>query len=276
MSLLHYLAVGRLLKGEGNFVEGGHVVICSASADDRSSSIEDYQTQVMQIMNKGASKLKEDKRLRLNADDNKYDLHVVANGRLGEDCMLVYFAVTETTFAKTSVKEMLNDFKEGILSTASKNEIVKAKAKGSIHQKAQPVLKGILKKYGTDKLQMVSGQVEQVKGIMQDNVSKALNNVDNLNELENKSAKFEEQAKRFEKQSGQVKKMMRCQYYKTIIIMVLIAVGLILLLTGVICASVGCKKNNKVDSSESSDASGRRLLMMMMESAGESMADSFM
>jgi t-SNARE complex subunit (syntaxin) len=73
---------------------------------------------------------------------------------------------------------------------------------------------------------------------MKENVSKALQNVEALGDLEDKSEQFEQQAKKFQKKAGAVKKMMRCRNWKTTalavgicFIVVVIIISLIVVLT---------------------------------------------
>jgi len=228
MSILYYLAVGRLVKEGGDYAEGKHQIIASAPAPSHEASEKDYKTHVQQIMNKGAMKLKPEKRIRLT-DDNNYDLHVMAD-TLG-DSLLVYFAVTSTGFGKAqSVVKLLDDFKAGFLQTNQLSEIEKAKEKGSVNKASQELFTRLFNTYGTDQLKVVQDKVDAVKEVMKDNVSKALDNVDALDELEGKSEQFESQAKQFEKSANKTKNMMRCREIKitaliaTIVIIIIIII----------------------------------------------------
>lgn len=49
---------------------------------------------------------------------------------------------------------------------------------------------------------------------MSQNVKKALNNVEQLEEMESKSEEMENQARKFEKNSNNVKSLMRWRYIK--------------------------------------------------------------
>jgi len=233
MSILYYLAVGRLVKENGEFAEGKHQVIASAPAPSHDVQEKDYKIHVQQIMNKGALKLKPEKRIRLTADDNNYDLHVMAD-TLG-DSLLVYFAVTSTGFGKAqSVVKLLDDFKAGFLSMNNLSDIEKAKEKGSVHKASQDLFNKLFTTYGQDKLKSVQEKVDAVKDVMKDNVTKALDNVDALDELEGKSEQFESQAKQFEKSATKTKTMMRCREIKLtalIVFIVLIVIVIIVVST---------------------------------------------
>lgn len=234
-SVLFYLAVGRLVKKDGEYAEGGHVLVASATAPSCAANEKSYKTHVKQIMDKGAAKLKPEKRIRLTADDNNYDLNVMAD-QFG-DTLLVYFAVTDTGFGKThSVPNLLDDLKGGFIENHYAGDIEKAKENGSVHKASQKPLGELLKKYGSNKLKDVQDKVDQVKDIMKDNVAKALDNVESLDQLEGKSEQFENQAKQFEKSATSVKKMMRCQNYKYTAI--LVGIGVLVLTIIIIVIAV--------------------------------------
>jgi len=215
---------------EWEFAEGKHQIIASAAAPTSEGQEKDYKIHVKQIMDKGAAKLKPEKRIRLTADDNNYDLHVMAD-TLGEDSLLIYFAVTSTGFGKAqSVVKLLDDFKAGFLSAHNASEIEKAKEKGSVHKSSQDLFSKLFATYGTDKLKNVQDKVEQVKDVMKDNVNKALTNVEALDELEGKSEQFESQAKQFQKSANQTKNMMKCRNYKMMALIAFIVVIIIIII----------------------------------------------
>jgi len=231
MSILYYLAVGRLVKENGDYVEGKHQIIAFAVASSHEAQEKDYKSHVQQIMNKGSMKLKPEKRIRLTADDNNYDLHVMADTLGAGDSLLVYFAVTSTGFGKAqSVVKLLDDFKAGFLQANQLSDIEKAKEKGSVHKASQDLFTQLFNTYGTDKLKAVQDKVDAVKGVMKDNVTKALDNVDALDELEGKSEQFESQAKQFEKSANKTKNMMRCREIKITALIALIVIIIIIII----------------------------------------------
>lgn len=229
-NVLFFLAVGRLVKENGEYVEGQHQVIASAPAPGCEAQEKDYKVHVKQIMDKGATRLTPGKRIRLTADDGNYDLHVMPD-TLEDDSLLVYFAVTSTGFGKAqSVPKLLDEFKAGFLSTNHMADIEKAKEKGSVNKNSQQLFAKLFATFGTDKLKNVQDKVDQVKEVMKDNVNKALTNVDALDELEGKSEQFESQAKQFEKNAGKAKNMMRCREIKMIAIIALIVIIIIIII----------------------------------------------
>jgi len=234
--LLYYLAVGRLSRtSSGEFEEGAHCIIASAAADGtQGNDATSYRAFVEQIMDKGATKIKPDKRIRLNADDGTYELHVLANV-LPNDAMIVFFAVAKTGFGKgQSFATMFDEFKKTFITDHNAKDIAKAKEKGGVHKASQKLLTHLISTYGKDKLSEVSQKVDKVKNVMQDNVAQALSNVDNLNDLEHKADKFEGEAQQFKKQAKSVKKKMCWENAK----LNMIIGGVVIIIIIIIIASV--------------------------------------
>jgi len=230
MSLVKFLAVGRLVKDkDGAFSENEHQIIAMIAQDKNDPTYKSYRTHVKQIMNKGAARLKPNKRIRLTSDSNDYDLHVMADMLENkEDQIIVFFAVTDVEFGKThSVAKLLEDFKSSFYGSNEPGSIRVAKANGPVHKASQSLLDTLLKKYGANKLAEVQARVEEVKDVMRENVTKTLENVERLEDLESKSETIEHSAKQFEKDAKQAKYNMRCKYIKYTLIIALIIIALL-------------------------------------------------
>jgi len=236
MSLVKYLAVGRLIKENGNFVEDQHQIISNALAQEYDPQDGSYKSHVKQIMNKGATKLKPGKRVRLTSDENDYELHVMAEQvDSSDEHTIVLFAVTDTSFGKNySIQSLLKDFKSGIFRVCDSSELIRATSKGAIQKKSEPIFKDIFARYGSSKLKEVQTKVDEVKNVMRDNVDMAIGNVEKLEEMESKSVMLDDQSRAFAKKSAGVKRMMRCRNYKmvaivtTVIIIILVILGIII------------------------------------------------
>jgi len=236
--MVKYLAVGRLVKdANGKYKEDKHVVIASMLAKKDDPAAKNYKNHCKAIMNKGASKLQPGKRIRLTSDNNDYDLHVIAEV-LDEDNdkTIVFFAVTDPEFTKNfPIAKLLQDFKEGIFANCTQSEIAVASSGGNVTRSGEKVMTAVIQKYGSSKLQQVSSKVEEVKGVMKANVQKALDNVEKLEEMEEKSEELEQQGKKFEKGATDVKRMMRCRYYKiTCLICLIVSVILIIIIVPIV------------------------------------------
>lgn len=215
-ALVRHLAVGRLAKEDGKFVEGHHQVIATFMSDNMDTHAKNYSEHVRQIMDKGAYKLKPGKRLRLTSDDDDYDLHVLSELLEGDaDKVLVYFVVTDPTFGQSHhIGRVFDDFRSRFLEVNSVASIMKTSSGGSVHKASQQFLLELATKYGSSKLAEVNEKVAVVTGVMKENVSQALSNVENLEDMEVHAEQFSNQAQQFHKNSTDLKKKMRCRYYK--------------------------------------------------------------
>lgn len=255
-NLLKFLALGRLARGssagavaaraaaesalnpEKEQPLGKHQVLAYASASkDEKTKI--YKDHVKDVMKKGASKLAGGKRVRLISDETnekdgdggggeegKYELHILTE-YINDDpnLALVFFAITAPDFGKhQNISGMFKDFKNGVYEQFDKDTLSNAQSNSGVHNALKPYLDQMFHKYNKSALANATRKVEQVKDIMKDNVNRALNNVEVLEEMEVKAESMENQAKIFEKRSSNVLWLMRCRYIKvTIVIGLLIA-----------------------------------------------------
>lgn len=228
-SLVRYMAVGRLAKVGGEFVEGKHQIIAFMLCDNTDPAAKNYKDHARQIMNKGSHKLKPGKRLRLTSDDDDYDLHVMSDLLDDNDQkVIVFFVVTDPDFSQAhSIGRVFEDFRSRFLSTNHPKDITKAKSGGSVNKASQGLMMDLATKYGSRKLADVQDQVEEVTIVMKDNLRQALTNVDNLQEMEAKSDRFEAKSKQFEKSAVNLKKMMKCRLYKMNAIMALLVIAIV-------------------------------------------------
>jgi len=231
MALVKYLAVGRLAKGkDGNFIEDEHQIIASASHDKDDPAAKGYKNHVKQIMTKGAQKLKPNKRIRLTSEPDEYDMHVTADLLENkEDQIIVFFAVTTVSFGQThNIAKLFEEFKTQLYQTNDAASIMSAKSNGTVHKNCQTFMASLIKKYGSNKLAEVQARVEEVKTVMRDNVDKTLENVEKLEDLEQKSETIENSARQFDKNAGGLKSSMRWRYIKLTIIIALVIIAVLL------------------------------------------------
>lgn len=92
-ALLRFLAVGRLSKNEtGEFLERDHKLIAHNLVDlDGGSAAAAIKQQIKTIMKKAAHKLQIGKRIRLQSDDNDYDLYILTDKVDGDPYHLLIF-----------------------------------------------------------------------------------------------------------------------------------------------------------------------------------------
>jgi hypothetical protein len=110
----------------------------------------------------------------------------------------------------------------------------KTAAENSLSKKAKVVLQEACKKYedssSVDKTSKILGQVDAVKGQMQDNIANMLKNTEKAEDMAAKSEQLNEQASVFKKRSTDLKKQMQWKNLK----MTLILGGVVLLVVAVI------------------------------------------
>lgn len=229
-SLVRYLAVGRLTKEGGEFIEGKHHIVAFLLSDNMDPAAKNYKDHAKQIMDKGSHKLKPGKRLRLTSDDDDYDLHVVSEILDDDDDrVVVYFVVTDPSFGQAhNIGRVFDEFRSRFLSTNHPDDISKAKSGGSVNKASQALMMDLATKYGNSKLLEVQGQVEEVRIVMKDNVQQALTNVNEMSEMEAKSDRFHDSARQFQKSSTNLKKMMRCRYYKVNAIIAVLVIAVLM------------------------------------------------
>jgi len=81
-----------------------------------------------------------------------------------------------------------------------------------------------------DRLTQVTYQVDQVRGIMQQNIEKTIERGANLEELDEKSAMLEQRSVTFSKNSRSLKNQMKWRYYRNILLILLILAVIIVLI----------------------------------------------
>jgi hypothetical protein len=240
---LKFLAVGLLVKDGGEFAVGKHKILASAVVAQDDHEVKNYRTHIKQIMDKAGAKLSPEKRIRLTADGNNYDLHVMMTHppygtpgkpeaeRLAQEIPIVFFLVTDDSFTKnTSMQQLFADFKEGFFSANHGVDLTKLKNK-SPSKENKVMFDRLIAKYSVSKLAQVSAKVDAVKGVMKDNVQRALSNVEDLELMENKSGLLEQEGKQFQKSATKVKKRMKWDYYKVtalVIVILLLIVAIVL------------------------------------------------
>jgi len=69
--------------------------------------------------------------------------------------------------------------------------------------------------------------VEEVKAVMRENVTLALNNVDKLETMEEKSAELEAESRKFERGANKIAWTMKCRNYKMVLLIFLLVVAVL-------------------------------------------------
>jgi hypothetical protein len=107
--------------------------------------------------------------------------------------------------------------------SAKHGDAAKTAAENALTKKAKTILMESCKKYEdpskVDKSAKVLGQVDAVKGTMQDNIASMLQNTEKAENLAEKSDQLNEQASVFKKRSTDLKKQMQWKNLKMTLIL---------------------------------------------------------
>ena len=179
----------------------------------------------MKILGK-AHKLSDGKRIRLTSD-NDFEVHVqceIDNGNT-----ILFIAVTDTEFGVHHIiSSFCEDWKSQFLRAIAKSEW--GASKSSLSSRVKTCLQTIQTKYNTSSIRKANAKVDEVKSVMRENVDLALANVEQLNEIDAKSADIEASSRQFHHNAKKVKCAMCAQYWKMIIIGVVIAIAIIVII----------------------------------------------
>lgn len=228
--LLKMIAVGKLARMQSDpsqFDPEHHELIyfksITSSTLDK-STVKSYKQHMKAILQKGAQKLSVGKRILLTSDDNLYDVHVLPDALDdNEQRIIVFFAVSAPEFGKNaSIAALFREFQSMFYEHHQQSQIWSA-GNGTLNSQFDLYGTKLLSQYNQNLLANVSIKVEQVKETMKESVQRAITNVEQLEDMEEKSEEFEMQAKRFQKRSAAVKRMF-CGRYVTITVMVGIVV----------------------------------------------------
>jgi len=242
--LLKFLAVGRLVRNEdGSFNRDKHQIIAAAAADKNDTANNStYVTHLSQIMANGAEKLRPTKRVRLTSDSSAaYDLHLLADYVDGNDMyMIVFFAVTDVEFGRAhSVTQLLDDFKSGLYTSNSSEDIKEAVTDGNVDKQSQQFLGALLQKYGSNKIEQAEIKATQVASMMKDRVVDVVRTVGNLEVMQNTAIDMDKEAERMKNQTSSAKWKFRWQLYKQYII---IATVILLVVAIILIAALSSRK----------------------------------
>mmetsp|Transcript_28604 Transcript_28604/g.61330 ORF Transcript_28604/g.61330 Transcript_28604/m.61330 type:complete len:252 (-) Transcript_28604:1347-2102(-) len=136
--------------------------------------------------------------------------------------------ITGTQYPSRVAIAMLQDLYSKF--SSKYGDAAKTAAENSLSKKAKSILKASSKKYedssSVDKTQKVLGQVDAVKGQMQDNIASMLKNTEKAEVMADKADQLSEQASVFKKRSTNLKKQMQWKNLK----MTLLLGGIVLVI----------------------------------------------
>mmetsp|Transcript_11254 Transcript_11254/g.31136 ORF Transcript_11254/g.31136 Transcript_11254/m.31136 type:complete len:138 (-) Transcript_11254:796-1209(-) len=122
--------------------------------------------------------------------------------------------------------------------TGKHGDAVKTAEENSLTKKSKTLMQTVCDKYAdlsnVDKTSSLLGQVDAVKGTMQDNIANMLKNTEKAENLAEKSDQLNEQASVFKKRSTDLRKQMRWKNLK----MTLMLGGFVLLIVLVVVVPI--------------------------------------
>mmetsp|Transcript_10987 Transcript_10987/g.20295 ORF Transcript_10987/g.20295 Transcript_10987/m.20295 type:complete len:252 (-) Transcript_10987:2766-3521(-) len=140
--------------------------------------------------------------------------------------------ITGTQYPSRVAIGMLQEFYKEF--SGKYGDAAKTAAENSLSKKSKNTIQEVCKKFedpsSVDKTQKILGQVDAVKGQMQDNIANMLKNTEKAEDMAAKSEQLNEQASVFKKRSTDLKKQMQWKNLK----MTLILGGVILLIVLVV------------------------------------------
>ena len=155
-------------------------------------------------------------------------LSIVNSQKLFPGCACISGTQYPSRVAIGMLQDLYKDF------NPKYGDAAKTAAENSLSKKSKSILQDVCKKYedpsSVDKTQKILGQVDAVKGQMQDNIANMLKNTEKAEDMAAKSEQLNEQASVFKKRSTDLKKQMQWKNMK----MTLILGGVILLIVLVV------------------------------------------
>ena len=77
---------------------------------------------------------------------------------------------------------------------------------------------------------MLQGKVDAVTGVMQKNIEQALKNTDRIEDIDEKATVLADSAKQFKNSAGAAKRMMKCRYWKMVMLFSLLAIIILIII----------------------------------------------
>ncbi|XP_019644786.1 PREDICTED: vesicle-associated membrane protein 7-like [Branchiostoma belcheri] len=169
-----------------------------------------------------------------------YKIHVVVeNG-------IIYMCAADASFDTKRPFAFLQDIKQRFMSGSLASRAITA-APFELNRDFQPILAEKMEQFskpgaGGDQLSMLQSQVDEVKGVMSDNIEKVLARGDRLDNLMEKTDELEASADTFKKTARRVKKKYFWKNAKMMICLSVVVLVVLIILTLIILFSTGVIK----------------------------------
>lgn len=187
--------------------------------------------------------------------DDKLD-KVLRSGRIGQHTRLtitdrdvgsihydsdptcLYLAICARDYSQRTAFRLLGELRAEFDARYSKDDIADAKY-GGLSRSCRDTMKTVVAKYerleSVDKVAAVSVQVEEVKGVMQNNIESVLRNQENIETLLDQTDTMKNEATGFQRSANRAKDKM---WWKNVKLQIVIIILVLVLVGGIIAAIV--------------------------------------
>lgn len=210
---------------------GQHEILAQlvTRADDPQQQM--YKDSTVKVLGK-SKKIEVGKRIRLTSDN--YDIHVQAE-HAADGTVLLFVAFTDTEFG---VHHNVGNFFQDLISKVQVPRAEWNEKKSKLTKRFAPTLTSVHQKYNTSSILEANKKVDQVKGVMNENIQIALQNTERIEEMDAKSQEIEQSSKEFHSKAKAVK----CRFIRQRIKLVALIAFVICVVITIIVLAVVLKK----------------------------------
>jgi len=272
-NVLFALAVGRLGRDTqtGELDPDQHTLLADninsqSTAQPTNAALQSpkkIRNHLKAILKKGGHKLTAGKRLRLRNDEDDYDVHILSDHlddptiATAESITIIFFVLTVPDFNKYySITNVLRDYKAAVYSSADSQLLATGKPSTTTANAFNPIFTRIMLQYAQSPLKTAESKVAAVKTIMSNSVAKALNSVEQLEDMEEASERMEEDSKVFQKRAKKYVQVHKRNYYYLLILLIIVIFAIALYF--IIPAATSSSSSTPHSSSSSSTAGNSR------------------
>lgn len=169
---------------------------------------------------------------KLSLDDGPNMFYVLI-----DEAGRVFVAITSKGYPSRFIYGSTDGQTRGILQELKKGTVERfgdqslSVAAGGLQSKAASFLKGLCDEFNDlnsiDKVASVQAKVNSVTRVMQSNIEAAIKNTDRIEDIDEKAVVLAEGASRFNKASQQLKRSMRCRYWKMILLFTVLIIAVL-------------------------------------------------
>jgi preprotein translocase subunit SecE len=177
--------------------------------------------QIFERLCKGNNK-KYDERNKLVGNGGNYFFTVTPQN-------IFYLILAESNFEERFVFEMVANLQNDNVPSLRGE-------KGTLSNEGLSKLESIVAKYQKiSAMKSAMSDINDVKGVMKDNIKKAMTNIEDTKELDDKALRIKEGALMFQDNAQELKRVTWCQNFKYTIIIVVVVIAILLIIIIPLC-----------------------------------------